>query len=126
MLQQIRRAFCGNVARRLESAFIMRRAADRRWSPEAIQSVVGSPEEPVPVSGERRILAYAHRAPEEVPKQHGYVPMTEPAEAVRAAKIHQRDVEGASDRCPGCKAANNCKYSASHTFECRQSFERIL
>ena len=108
---------------------IMRRPADKRWSSELIRGIVGSPEEPVPGSGSRKLQAYAKKATEEAPGSVAYAPAPEVEEPEpRAAKVTQKDVEehGGSDRCPGCTAIKNGKYRAKHTTECRRRFERLL
>ena len=108
---------------------IMRRPADKRWSSELIRCILGSPEEPVPGSGSRKLQAYAKKATEEAPGSVAYAPAPEVEEPEpRAAKVTQKDVEehGGSDRCPGCTAIKNCKYRAKHTTECRRRFERLL
>ena len=94
---------------------------------------VSAPAEPMPGSTTRpkhRLVAYAKRIPDERVTTSTYVPAAEPADVpeCRAAKIFQRDIEafGGSEKCPGCKAAKSGKYKMSHTFECRQRFEKLL
>ena len=113
---------------------IKRRMASERWSAEWVKGIVGSPAEPMPGSTMRpkhRLMAYAKRLPDDRVATATYVPAAEPADIpeFRAAKIYQRDVEtfGGSEKCPGCRAAaKGGKYKMSHTFECRQRFERLL
>ena len=113
---------------------IKRRMASERWSAEWVKGIVGSPAEPMPGSTMRpkhRLIAYAKRLPDDRVATATYVPAAEPADIpeFRAAKIYQRDVEtfGGSEKCPGCRAAaKGGKYKMSHTFECRQRFERLL
>ena len=108
---------------------IKRRPADKRWSGELIRGIVGSPDEPVPGSGSRRLQAYAKKVTEAASGPVAYAPAPEVEEPeVRAAKVTQKNVEehGGSDRCPGCTAIKHGKYRAKHTTECRQRFERIL
>ena len=110
---------------------IRRRPPDQRWCPELVKSLVGTPAEPIPGSGERKLTAYAKKRPEKAAGPTTYIPMPDmPDESdIRAAKITQRDVEnhGGSERCPGCRAAKiGAKFKAKHTHECRQRFERLL
>ena len=93
--------------------------------------MVGTPAEPIPGSGERKLIAYDKRRLEKAAGPQAYIPMPDEPDDTEphAAKIIQRDVEthGGSERCPGCRAAKNgAKSRAKHTHECRQRFERLL
>ena len=107
---------------------IMRRTVDKRWSEQMVKDVVGTPEEPVPGLGSRRVPAYAKKFHDDSAKNVVYTPQPEIEEEIRPAQILKKDVEehGGTDRCPGCKALRTGKYRAKHTAECRQRFEKIL
>ena len=101
---------------------IRRRPPDQRWCPELIKTLFGTPAEPIPGSGDRKLIAYAKKRPEKAAGLQAYIPMPDaPDDAEpRAANIIQRDVEthGGSERCPGCRAAKTCaKLKAKHTHE---------
>ena len=107
---------------------IMRRTLDKRWSEQMVRDIVGSPDEPVPGSGNRRVSAYAKKYHDDSAKNVVFVPQPEIPEEIRPAQIFKKDVEehGGTERCPGCKALRSGKYRAKHTADCRQRFERIL
>ena len=112
-----------------KASTVMRRPADKRCSRELIQGIVGSPEEPIPGSGSRRIVAYTKKAAESAPEDQAYdlAPEVEEPEA-RATKVTQKDVEehGGSNTCPVCTGIKDGRYRAKHTTECRRRFDCIL
>ena len=114
-----------------KASSVLRRAQDKRWSSELIKAVKGTPKEPVPGSGNSKIVAYAkHKdAGEERKVEYATRPMTEEPE-VRANYIYKRDVEehGATEGCPGCRALMNpnSRYRAKHTQECKDRMETAM
>ena len=54
---------------------IRRRPPDQRWCPELVKSLVGTPAEPIPGSGERKLIAYAEKRQEKAAGPQAYIPM---------------------------------------------------
>lgn len=108
---------------------VMRRIPDKRWSAELLKSIKGSPEEPVPGSASRRIIAFAKKFEDVDGEKVRFAPQQEQGAEVRVAYIYKQDIDehGPSDRCPGCRAVmSGGKYRAKHTEDCRSRFEKIL
>ena len=93
------------------------------------QSKAGSLQEPKPVSGQRRIQAYAKLAAEETPRTVVYAPAPEIEEPeTRAAQIKQNEVRiyGGTPGCFGCKAIHTGKGRNHYNFAWRQRFKQLL
>ena len=107
---------------------VRRRTPDKRWSATLIKSMTGTPADPVPGSGNRRIPAFAKKHVDESSEKAVFTPMPEVDIEPRRAKIQKVDVEehGPSERCPGCRAVQLGKPKAPHTDNCRKRFESIL
>ena len=102
---------------------VIRRAEDKRWSPELIEKIKGTPKEPVPGSGKSNLVAYYMNKENLDREKVEYVRREIPDEPeVRPNYIFKKDVEkyGATEGCPGCRALLNpfSKYRAKHTQEC--------
>ena len=98
---------------------VIRRAEDKRWSPDLIEKIRGTPKEPVPGSGKSNLVAYSKKENLDREKVE-YVRREIPDEPeVRPNYIFKKDMEkyGATEGCPGCRALLNpfSKYRAKHT-----------
>ena len=109
-------------------SMIMRRPTDRRWSLAMIKAVVGTPGQPMLGSSQRKLAAFARKAPEAQSEKPTYVPMPAAEAEPRQAKVQAADIDahGPSEKCPGCRAYKGGKYGAKHTNECRKRFESLL
>ena len=109
---------------------LVRRPADKRWSATMTKAIAGTPGEPIPGSGCRKLIAFASQRPEASAAAPAVMPAHETAAKPepRRAKVIAADIDthGASQKCPGCRAYKNGKYKASHTTECRKRFETLL
>ncbi|MBN71658.1 MAG: hypothetical protein CME32_20555 [Gimesia sp.] len=108
---------------------IMRRTSDKRWSAKLVKEMKGSPEEPIPGTKERRIIAFAKKYEDPNVEKIRFKPMMEAESEVRVAYIYKQDIEehGATPGCPGCRAViRGGRYRAKHSEECRTRFEELL
>ena len=110
---------------------VVRRAEDKRWSPELIEKIRGTPKEPVPGSGKSNLVAYSKNKENSDKERVEYVRREIPDEPeVRPNYIFKKDIDkyGATEECPGCRALlnPNSKYRAKHTQECRDRIDGLL
>ena len=107
---------------------VRRRPASDRWSSEMLKSISGSPKEPVPGVGSRRIPAFARKF--ELPQvAKEFVQMLVPEVEVRGAYIYRSDLEahGPTPGCPGCRAmTDNNRFRAKYNPECRKILEELI
>ena len=107
---------------------VMRRAEGKQWSSELLKDIRGSPGEPIPGSGSRKLQAFAKKFEDAKPDERVFMPVPEVEQQVRAAYIYKDDIElhGPTPKCAGCRATLTGKYRAPHTQECRDRFEALL
>ena len=110
---------------------VIRRAEDKRWSSDRLTEIRGSPKEPIPGSGNSRLIAYAKYKDTGEDRKVEYMPRSVVEEPeVRVNYIFKRDVEehGPTEGCPGCRALlnPNSKYRARHTPECRERMDAAM
>ena len=86
---------------------IRARPDGENWSQEAVKSLVGSPEQPQPSTGNRKIITYAKKKGDNSrPEPGGLQPPTDELPEPRSVRITKQDIEkhGATAGCPGCRA----------------------
>ena len=94
------------------------------------KAITGTPGEPIPGSGSRKLVDFAMKRPEAPAAVPYFMPAPETAAEPeqRRAKVMAADIDthGAFEKCAGCRAYKNGKHKASHTSECRKQFESLL
>ena len=108
---------------------VMQRSEGRQWSKELLKDVKGSPAEPVPGTGSRKLQAFVKKFEDEKQDEKVFMPAPMVEQQVRAAYIYKKDIIefGATRGCPGCCAAiGNRQFRATHTLECRERFEKMF
>ena len=103
---------------------------EERWSSERLNGIVGSPKEPIPGSGLRRVIASAKQSDETQQQElPAMIPHVAPGVVPRHLYIYKHDLDkfGATVNCPACAViVKGSKYRAAHTAECRSRFEEAL
>ena len=110
---------------------LRRRPDGEQWSRDMIKSIVGSPQQPQPGSGTRRITTFAKRKTDEDASrteakfEKPTIVIPEP----RNVRITKSDVEefGPTPGCAGCRAiAGGKSWRAAHSAECRVRMEEAM
>ena len=110
---------------------IRRKPDGEQWSKEMIRGIVGSPQQPEPGVGTRRITTFANKKinvdPTEAPVT--FEPPVDAPSVPHNVKILKTDVKkhGATPGCAGCRAAITDKtWRSAHTAECRARMAALM
>ena len=110
---------------------IKRKPDGEQWSQDMVKNIVGSPQQPQPGVGTRRITTFAKKKLEVetagLPVQ--FQPPTDAPPVPRNVRILKIDVDkhGPTPGCPGCRAAAGGKnWRTAHTADCRTRMEALM
>ena len=109
---------------------IRARPDGENWSQDAVRALVGSPAQPQPGVGGRRIITFAKKKGEDKKSdQGGLQPPTDAPPEPRNVRITKQDIDrhGPTPGCQGCQAIiGNKLWRSVHTIDCRIRMEKAM
>ena len=109
---------------------IRAKPTDMKWSPERIQNIAGTPEQPVPGQRYERAPVFMKKFSQAARAHEEFVPQESTPPTIRSWKIYKSDFEnpdiGHSPGCPGCRAVVAGMAKQLHTAQCRLRIQEKL